>query len=172
MLRTDIIALLRVLGRKQSAFPIKYEVSCGFFIHVLYRGEEVPFLSSYHLSEFFFFASCSGVYSCSCLGCTGRNGSTSSSLDQKCTLFLWWYFVVVVQSLSRVHLFANPWTAARQSSLSITNSWSLLTLISTESVMPPNHLILCHPLLLPPSSFPSIRVFSNDSVLHIRWPKY
>ena len=76
------------------------------------------------------------------------------------------------QSLSHVRLFATPWTAAHQASLSITNSRSLLKLLSTNSVMPPNHLILCRPLLLPPSIFPSIRVFSNQSVLHIRWPKY
>ena len=77
-----------------------------------------------------------------------------------------------VQSLSHVWLFATPWTAARQASLSITNSQSLLKLMSIESVMPSNHLTLCHPLLLLPSMFPSIRVFSNESVLHIRWPKY
>ena len=77
-----------------------------------------------------------------------------------------------VQSLSRVRLFATPWTAAHQASLSITNSWSLPTLMSIESVMPSNHLILCYPLLLLPSIFPSIRVFSNESVLGIRWPKY
>ena len=77
-----------------------------------------------------------------------------------------------VQSLSRVQLFATPWTAAHQSSLPVTNSWSLLKLMSIQSVMPSNHLILCHPLLLPPSIFPSIRVFSNESVLRIRWPKY
>ena len=77
-----------------------------------------------------------------------------------------------VQSLSHVRLFATPRTAARQASLSITNSWSLLKLMSIELVMPSYHLILCHPLLLLPSSFPSIRVFSNESVLHIRWPKY
>ena len=77
-----------------------------------------------------------------------------------------------VQSLSHVRLFEAPWTAARQASLSITNSRSLLTLIPKESVMPSNHLILCHPLLLPPSIFLSIRVFSNESVIHIRWPKY
>ena len=77
-----------------------------------------------------------------------------------------------VQLLSRVRLFATPWTVARQASLSITNSWSLLILMSIESVMPSNHLIFCPPLLLPPSIFPSIRVFSNESVLHIRWPKY
>ena len=77
-----------------------------------------------------------------------------------------------VQLLSLVWLFATPWTAARQASLSITNSWSLLKLMSIESVMPSYHLILCCPLLLPPSNFPSIKVFSNESVLHIRWPKY
>ena len=77
-----------------------------------------------------------------------------------------------VQSLSRVWLFATPWTAARQASLSITNSRSLPKPMSIESVMPSNHLILCCPLLLLPSIFPSIRVFSNESALHIRWPKY
>jgi len=76
-----------------------------------------------------------------------------------------------VQLLSRVQLFATPWTAARQASLSITNSRSWLKLMSTESVMPSNHLILCHYLLLP-SNFPIIRVFSNESILHIRCPKY
>ena len=77
-----------------------------------------------------------------------------------------------VQSLSHVWLFVTPWTTAYQASLSITNSWSLLKLMSIESVMPSNHLILCRPLLLLPSIFPSIRVFSNESALHIRWPKY
>ena len=77
-----------------------------------------------------------------------------------------------VQSLSRVQLFATPWTAASQVSLSITNFQSLLKLMSIESVMPSNHLILCRPFLLRPSIFPSIRVFPNESVLHIRWPKY
>ena len=77
-----------------------------------------------------------------------------------------------VQLLSHARLFATPWTAAYQASLSITNSQSLLKLMSIKSVMPSNHLILCHPLLLLPSIFPSIRVFSNESVLHIRWPKY
>ena len=76
-----------------------------------------------------------------------------------------------VRSLSRVWLFVTPWTAARQASLSITNSQGLLKPMPIESVMPSNHLILCHPLLLPPSVFPSIRVFWNESVLHIRWPK-
>ena len=77
-----------------------------------------------------------------------------------------------VQSLSRVQLFSTPWTAACQASLSITNSWSLLKLMSIKLVMPSNHLILCRPLLLPPSILPSVRVFSNELVLHIRWPKY
>ena len=77
-----------------------------------------------------------------------------------------------VQSLSCVQLFATPWTSARQASLSITNSRSLPKLMSIESVMPSNHLIFCHPLLLLPSIFPSIRVFSNESALRIRWPKY
>ena len=77
-----------------------------------------------------------------------------------------------VQSLSRLQLFATPWTVAHQASLSITNSWSLLKLMSNESVMPSNHLILCCPLLLLPSIFPSIRIFSNESVLCIRQPKH
>ena len=81
------------------------------------------------------------------------------------------YLDQLSQSLSHVRLFAAPWTAARQASLSITNFWSLLKLMSIELVMPSNHLILCHPLL-PPSIFPSSRVFFNESVLPIRWPKY
>ena len=83
-----------------------------------------------------------------------------------CCLFSW------VQLLSCVWLFANPWTAVRQASLSITNSRSLPKPMSVELVMPSNYLLLCHPLLLPPSIFPSIRVFSNESALRIRWPKY
>ena len=77
-----------------------------------------------------------------------------------------------VQLLSHIQLFATPWTAACQASLSITNTWSLLKLMSTESVMPSSHLILCCPLLLSPSIFPIIWVFSNESGLYIRWPKY
>ena len=77
-----------------------------------------------------------------------------------------------VQLLSRVRRFATPWTTAHQASLSITNSRSLLKLMSIASVMPSNQIILCRPLLLLPSIFPSLRVFSNESVLHIRWPKY
>ena len=82
------------------------------------------------------------------------------------------YQLSSVQSLSRVRLFATLWTAARQASLSIINSWSLPKFMSIESVIPSSHLILCHPLLLQPSIFPSIRVFSIESVLHIRCPKY
>ena len=108
-------------------------------------------------------------------------GSTSFTFVLKCNSYIFkpdserkcsskWSFSWV-QLLSRVQLFETPWTAARQASLSITNSWNLLKLMSIELVMPSNHFILCHPLLLPPLIFPSIRVFSNKSVLHIRWPK-
>ena len=79
---------------------------------------------------------------------------------------------IVAQSFSPIWLIVTPWTAACQTSLSITNFWSLLKLMSIESVMPSNHLILCHPFLFPPSIFPSIRVFSNESALRSRWPKY
>ena len=94
------------------------------------------------------------------------------SLCQYCIKFMLQFSSV--QSLSRVQLFAIPWTAAHQASLSITNSQSLLKLVSItmESVMPSNHLIICRPLLLPPSVLPSIRIFSSESVLHIRWPNY
>ena len=80
--------------------------------------------------------------------------------------------IFAVQSLSLVRFFVTPWTEAHQASLSFTNSWSLLKLMSIELVMPFNHLILCHPLLLLPLIFPSIMVFSNESVLCFRWPKY
>ena len=80
-------------------------------------------------------------------------------------------FYLSVQLLSHVWLFVTPWTAACQASLSITMSWNLIKLMSIDSVMPSNHLILCHPVLLLPSIFPSIRVFSNESTLRIRWPK-
>ena len=80
--------------------------------------------------------------------------------------------IVVVQSLSHVWLFATPWITAHQASLSFTISWSLLKLMSIESVMPSNHLVLCYPLLLLPSIFHSIRVFSNEPALHIKWSKY
>ena len=85
---------------------------------------------------------------------------------------LYYYQFSSVQLLSHVQLFATPWTAALQASLSITNSRSLLKLMSIESVMPSNHLIFCRPLLLPPSIFPNIKIFSNESVLCVRWSKY
>ena len=88
---------------------------------------------------------------------------------------LWWLLQAQfssVQSLSHVQLFATPWTAAHQASLSITNSWSFLKIMSIKSVMPSNHLLLCHPLLFLTSIFPSIRVYLNELVLPIRWPKY
>ena len=88
------------------------------------------------------------------------------------TALISFFLISSVQLFSCFWLFVTPWTAARQASLSITNSQSLLKLISVVSVMPSNHLILCHPLLLPPSVIPSIRVFSNESVLSIRWTKY
>ena len=89
------------------------------------------------------------------------------------TIILVLFVIVQFSSLAQsVWLFATPWTAAHQASLSIINSWSLPKLMSIESVMPSNHLILCRSLLLLPSTFPSIRVFSNESALHIRWPKY
>ena len=97
---------------------------------------------------------------------------TCCVLFSLCFIFPSIYTFSSVQSLSHVQLFATPWTATCQASLSITNSWSLLKLMSIESVIKSNHLILCHPLLLPTSIFPSIRVFSNESVLPIRWPKY
>ena len=94
----------------------------------------------------------------------------SQSMQGLC--LCWHHQFSSVQSLSRVRLFATPWTTTHQASLSITNSWSLPKLMSIESVMPSNHLILYHPLLLLSSIFPIIRIFSNESALHIRWPKY
>ena len=100
----------------------------------------------------------------------------SKNLKKMHIICTWYVFFIIlfssVQSLSRAWLFEIPWTAARQASLSITNSRSLLKLMSIQLVMPSNHLILCCPLLRPPSIFPSIRVFSNESVLHIGWPKF
>ena len=96
----------------------------------------------------------------------------------KCIHFAYMCFILQkecissAQLLSCIQLFMTPWTAACQASLSITNSRSFFKLMHIESVMPPNQLILCHPLLLPPSIFPSIRVFSSESVLWIRWPKF
>ena len=107
------------------------------------------------------------------VGCTPSSRGSSRPRDQThVSLHLLHHQFSSVQSLSRVWLFATPWTAAHQASLSNTSSQSLPNLMSIESVMPSNHLILCHPLLLLPSIFPSIRVFSNESALWFRWPKY
>ena len=95
-----------------------------------------------------------------------------SSREQNDVHVTWHFCFSSVQWLSRVRLFATPWIAARQASLSITNSWSSLKFTSIESVMPSSHLILCRPLFLLPPIAPSIRVFSNESTLHMRWPKY
>ena len=100
-----------------------------------------------------------------------KTASSSYSLWLQIVVFKKYFIVVVVQLLTWVQLFVTAWTA-HQASLSFTISWSLLKLMSTESVMPSNHLILCHSLLLLPSVFPSIRVFSSESALYIRWPKY
>ena len=100
------------------------------------------------------------------------NLATSSQVISANKKLYFELFFSLVQKLNHVLLFVTTWSAAHQASLSITNSWSLLKLIPIESVMPSNHLILCHPLLLLPSNFSSIRVFSNESVLPISWPKY
>ena len=102
----------------------------------------------------------------------GRFFTSLASREDRDKTCLHMQFIVAFQFLSSVQLFVIPWTAACHCSLSITNSRNLLKLMSIELVMPSKHLILCHPLLLPPSIFPSIRVFSNESVFHIRWPKY
>ena len=111
-------------------------------------------------------------YSIPCRLFALKSSLSNISITISAFLSFWLISVSSLQSFCRVKLFGTPCTAARLASLSITNSWSLLKLLSIEAVMPSNHLILCHPLLLPPSIFPSIRVFSNESVLHIRWPKY
>ena len=92
--------------------------------------------------------------------------------DAPLVILLYMTYISSVQSLSHVQLFGTPWTAVCQASLSVTNSWNPPKPMSIESVMPSNHFILCRPLLLLPSVFPSIRVFSSESVLHIKWPKY
>ena len=103
------------------------------------------------------------------------NQKSTATVDETGNMYEWNNLnktILTVQSLSHVQLFATPWTEACQASLSITNFQSLLKLMSIESVMPSNHLILCRPLLLLPSIFPTIGFFPNESLLHIRWPKY
>ena len=171
----------------------------GFSCPSYLRQTLFPFLSPYSAFFFFFkFFYCKVLALQHCAGFC----HTSTWISHRCTyvssllnalpspttylvlfitlpdiLFMYLYLSVFpqfssVQSLNRVWLFATPWTAVRQASLFITNSWSLLKLTSIESVMLSNHLILCCSLLLLPSIFPSIRVFSNESALRIRWPKY
>ena len=108
---------------------------------------------------------CNSIMYLKCIELYLRNALLLNNINHHMSL----QFSSVAQSCP---LFATPWTAAHQASLFITNSWSLCKLMSTESVMPSKHLIPCHPLLLPLSIFPSIRVFSNESALRIRWPKY
>ena len=103
------------------------------------------------------------------VGVTPGSAMLFTLISHKNPLFI--FYLCLVQSLGRVELFVTPWTAARQASLSFTISQGLLKLTPIKSVMPSNHLILCRPLLLLPSTFPSIRVFSNELALHIRWPK-
>ena len=114
------------------------------------------------------FAFSGGLWYCCSLPCPSFSGSLLPSHFRLLMPFYYWWPISSVQSLSHVQLFATPWTAAHQASVSITNSWSLLKLMSIESVMSSNHLILCCPLLLLPSIFPNIRVFSSESVLQIR----
>ena len=90
----------------------------------------------------------------------------------QCCSYIYCRKISSVRSLSHVQLFLTPWTAARQASLFITNTWGLLKVMSIQSVMPSNHVILCHPLLLLPSILPNIMILSNESARHIRWPKY
>ena len=102
------------------------------------------------------------------LPCYGLSTQSTNSIAMRST----WVVLLSVQLLSPVQIIATPWIATHQASLSITNSRSLLKLMSIELVMPSNHLILCRPLLILSSVFPNIRVFSKESILHIRWPKY
>ena len=125
--------------------------------------------SVYILVSMHFLLLCAGVPFHDCMSLGGKEMSNTSDYN---TFHHYLYQFSSVQSLSRVQLFAIPWTAARQVSLSITNSQSLPKLMSIELVMPSSHLILCRPLLLLPPIPPSIRVFSNESTLRIRWPKY
>ena len=150
---------------------------------------ELNWTSSTSFHYFLLYAAHSRLLNCPCsYRCTHRRHESGRNQDPVWLLFWWqnswsllfssqfpvwvWFNIAVVQLLSHAQLFATPWTVARQTSLSIINSRSLLKLMSIESVMPSSHLILCCPLLHLPSIFPSIRVFSSESVLCVRWPKY
>ena len=146
--------LLHFCGEVSRASTFKNYLWSLFPFHT----PHVPFLDLEHREEMLSAACC------------------KKDFPKKCWVLKFFLFlkfsVSSVQSLSCVQLFAAPWTAACQASLSITNSWSLLKQMSIESVMPSNHLILCHPLILLPPIFPRISISSNESVFHIRWPKY
>ena len=153
-----------------SPNPGVYSSSCPLsrWCHPTSSSSVVPFSSC--LQSF----PASGSFPVSQFTSGGQNMRVSASASVLLMTIQDWFPLGFssIQSLSNVRLFATPWTAAHKASLSITNSWSLLKLKSIELVMPSNQLILCCPLLLSPSIFPSIRVFSNESVLRIRWPKY
>ena len=142
------------LARKQVSFPLHQSL-------LLLSSLRVP---GTHCSHFLLFPLGVGLAPPSRITNAGQADSFPTPLSK--------LLLSSVQLLSHVPLFATPWTVARQASLSITNSRNALKLMSIELVMPSNYLILCHPLLLPPSIFPSIRIFSNESVLRIKWPKY
>ena len=157
-------------------FFISFPLLLSFFVDFFFFFLVVSFFDSFHfllyISFRYFLCSFHWVY-IRHLTVTTIYFNLTSVIYKTSAVLLSPLFVqfISVQSLSHVQLFATSWTAACQASLSITNSWSLVKLMSIESVMPSNHLILCRPLL-PPSIFPSIRVFSNESVLCIRWPEY
>ena len=127
---------------------------------------------SFNVSLFFWLDTCSHIILWIVLNWDYRNPFQKFDLVKLKDLTKLYFIISSIQSLSHVRLFATPWTAACQASLFITNAWSLLKLMSIKLVMRSNHLILCPPLLLLSSIFPSIRVFSNESALCIRWPKY
>ena len=127
---------------------------------------------SFNVSLFFWLDTCSHIILWIVLNWDYRNPFQKFDLVKLKDLTKLYFIISSVQSLSHVRLLTTPWTTECQASLSITNSWSSPKLTSIESVMPSNHLILCRPLLLLPSIFPSIRIFSNESALRTRWPKY
>ena len=182
---------LELLVIALHSYPVAYWTPSGrglgreliFWCHIFLPFHTLQGVLVARILEWFAIPSSSGLLFVRALHCDpsvwgGPAWHTSASLSYVGSFAmarLWSLYLVQfssVQSLSHVQLFATPWTAAHQASLSITNSQSLLKLMSIELVMPSNHLILCHSLLLLPSIFPSIRVFSNESVLHIRWRKY
>ena len=152
---------LSVLFATLFLLPLSNPATCKAFPSFLTSGCLTKFVCSFNFAKTFLNPLKSLHQNCF-IWTLGRNSISYGTIAVQFSS---------IQSLSRVQLFATPWTATCQAFLSIIDSQSLLKLTSMESVMPSNHLILCHPLL-PPSIFPSIRIFSNESVLHIRWPKY